>query len=639
VAQFMEVYPTLAQGPLLIRRNGYRHHTAERWLVSLQPTSTATLLATEYVDWTLCASATLQDAVCVQSMAPTGAHLVLFPSEDAQEEMILSSWKGEETISSVHPDSWPLVPVAPTVRQALEEKQVTLYFASSCTQALQWLTRPDSLPEAHVTPTQIGEWLARVEASQEISKEEEKEEKEEPSESMVQAAQALAQLGSLRTSTLFRYSNNEVQGIPAKAQGEERENTHRWNWRFLFPEAYQVEKRLKPHARERHGLYQVQVTQWLRLTPESYDRNVFHLEMDISHTHLRYEIGDALGVYGHNSPEEVLEFIRVYAPHTSPQQMVALPLPDQSGAVQLRSLEQILIQDIDLFGRPTKRLYARLAPYATDSTQEALLRELGEGTAEENFRQRSDESMTIAEVLLEFTSARPSWPELVEIVGTIKPRHYSIASSMNMHPDSVHLLVVDHTWVTPQGKLRRGQCTRYLQGLHKGDTVTVSVKPSIMKLPASHSTPIVMAGLGTGMAPFRAFLQERLYQQQVNKVDIGEMVLYFGSRSSREEYLYGEELEAYLAMGTLTHVGLAFSRDQAHKIYIQHKIREDGPLLWRLLHAQRGTFYLCGPTWPAGDVQDAITANLEKEGTWSAQRAIDEVMAMKAAERYILEVY
>merc|ERR1712110_1314613 len=186
---------------------------------------------------------------------------------------------------------------------------------------------------------------------------------------------------------------------------------------------------------------------------------------------------------------EVLEIIRVYAPHTSPQQMVALPLPDQSGAVQLRSLEQILIQDIDLFGRPTKRLYARLAPYATDSTQEALLRELGEGTAEENFRQRSDESMTIAEVLLEFTSARPSWPELVEIVGTIKPRHYSIASSMNMHPDSVHLLVVDHTWVTPQGKLRRGQCTRYLQGLHKGDTVTVSVKPSIMKLPASHSTP------------------------------------------------------------------------------------------------------------------------------------------------------
>lgn len=247
--------------------------------------------------------------------------------------------------------------------------------------------------------------------------------------------------------------------------------------------------------------------------------------------------------------------------------------------------------------------------------------------------------MTIAEVLLEFTSARPPWAELVEIVGAIKPRHYSIASSMNMHPDSVHLLVVDHTWVTPQGRLRRGQCTRYLQGLREGEMVTVSVKPSIMKLPASHSTPIVMAGLGTGMAPFRAFLQERLYQQQVNQVDIGEMVLYFGSRSSREEYLYGEELETYLTMGTLTHMGLAFSRDQAHKIYIQHKIREDGALLWRLLHVQRGTFYLCGPTWPAADVQDAITANLEQEGAWSSQRAIDEVMAMKAAERYILEVY
>ena len=92
-------------------------------------------------------------------------------------------------------------------------------------------------------------------------------------------------------------------------------------------------------------------------------------------------------------------------------------------------------------------------------------------------------------------------------------------------------------------------------------------------------------------------------------------------------------------MGALTHMGLAFSRDQPHKIYIQHKIREDGALLWRLLHAQRGTFYLCGPTWPAADVQDAITANLVQEGSWSTQRAIDEVMAMKAAERYILEVY
>lgn len=110
---------------------------------------------------------------------------------------------------------------------------------------------------------------------------------------------------------------------------------------------------------------------------------------------------------------------------------------------------------------------------------------------------------------------------------------------MNAHPDSVHLLVVDHTWVTPKGKLRKGQCTRYLQGIREGAKLRVSVKPSVMKLPVQNEIPIVMAGLGTGMAPFRAFIQERIYQaQQGNK--IGEMVLYFGSRSSKQEYLYGE---------------------------------------------------------------------------------------------------
>ena len=94
-----------------------------------------------------------------------------------------------------------------------------------------------------------------------------------------------------------------------------------------------------------------------------------------------------------------------------------------------------------------------------------------------------------------------------------------------------------------------------------------------MRLPESTKTPIIMAGLGTGMAPFRAFIQERLYQKQQGK-EIGEIALYFGSRSSKQEYLYGEELEYYLSCGILTKLGLAFSRDQKHKIYIQHRIKD-----------------------------------------------------------------
>ena len=99
------------------------------------------------------------------------------------------------------------------------------------------------------------------------------------------------------------------------------------------------------------------------------------------------------------------------------------------------------------------------------------------------------------------------------------------------------------------------------------------------------------------------------------------------------------ELEAYLASGMLTHMGLAFSRDQQKKVYIQHKISEDSELLWRLLKVKNGNFYLCGPTWPAGDVQSAITHIFATEGDTSNQKAETEIVNMKAQERYILEVY
>jgi len=104
-----------------------------------------------------------------------------------------------------------------------------------------------------------------------------------------------------------------------------------------------------------------------------------------------------------------------------------------------------------------------------------------------------------------------------------------------------------------------------------------------------------MAGLGTGAAPFRAFIQERAWQKAQGK-EVGPLVYYFGSRHRGQEYLYGEELEAYFKEGVVTHLGLAFSRDTDKKVYIQHKIQEDGQLLAKLLGPDNGAFFLCGPS-------------------------------------------
>ena len=121
-----------------------------------------------------------------------------------------------------------------------------------------------------------------------------------------------------------------------------------------------------------------------------------------------------------------------------------------------------------------------------------------------------------------------------------------------------------------------------------------------------------MAGLGTGAAPFRAFLQHRALLASQG-IPVGPTYYYFGSRHQSQEYLYGEEIEAFILDGTIARAGLAFSRDGPRKVYIQHKMREDGPALARMLWDERGVFYLCGPTWPVPDVYEALVDALKHE--------------------------
>ncbi|KAG0317541.1 hypothetical protein BGZ99_006228 [Dissophora globulifera] len=418
-------------------------------------------------------------------------------------------------------------------------------------------------------------------------------------------------------------------------------NWHKAAWQLMFSEAFETKKALSNEDHE----YLVTITENRRLTPTTYDRNVFHLEFDTTNTGLKYDIGDALGIHGWNDTEEVLDFIKFYG--EKPETLVVVPralaknAPEGTVARhQTNTLLQILQQTLDLFGRPSKRFYADLIPFATNAAEKERLMHLisAEGAAE--FKDRVDETLTHADVLREFPSAHPSIPQLIAMLPTIKPRHYSIASSQKAHPNSVHLLIVAVEWVAPSGKARFGQCTRYLTSLGVNDKVTVSIKPSVMTLPPSPHQPVIMAGLGTGMAPFRAFIQERAWQRDQG-MEVGPMVLYFGSRNRANEYLYGEELEAYHADGLLTHLRPAFSRDQREKIYIQHRMNEDGKLLHNYLldGSLNGHFYLCGPTWPAGDVKDAIVQSFMDGEGCAAVDANRIVNKLKEEERYVLEVY
>ncbi len=149
--------------------------------------------------------------------------------------------------------------------------------------------------------------------------------------------------------------------------------------------------------------------------------------------------------------------------------------------------------------------------------------------------------------------------------------------------------------------------------------------------------PLIMAGLGTGAAPFRAFLQHRAWSQQ-NGEKVGPVYYYFGSRHQSQEYLYGEEIEAFISDSVITRAGLAFSRDGPKKVYIQHKMLEDSEALAEMLQDQKGVFYLCGPTWPVPDVYEALVNALVKYKSYDAVSAGAYLESLKEEERYILEV-
>lgn len=147
-----------------------------------------------------------------------------------------------------------------------------------------------------------------------------------------------------------------------------------------------------------------------------------------------------------------------------------------------------------------------------------------------------------------------------------------------------------------------------------------------------------MAGLGTGAAPFRAFLQYTAFLAQKG-LPTGPVYYYFGSRYQAQEYLYGEEIEAYILGGTITKAGLAFSRDSKKKVYIQHLMLEDARVLAKMLKAQDGVFYLCGPTWPVPDVYEALVGALVKYEGYNNVTAGEFLESLKEEERYVLEVW
>ena len=239
----------------------------------------------------------------------------------------------------------------------------------------------------------------------------------------------------------------------------------------------------------------------------------------------------------------------------------------------------------------------------------------------------------LIDLFLEYPQPDLSVEDFTGLLRPMPPRLYSIASSLSAHSDEVHLTVAVVRYDT-HGRKRKGVCSSYLAE-RVGDTIPCYFHPNKnFKLPDDSDKPIIMVGPGTGIAPFRAFIEER----QATGAP-GKNWLFFGDRSHRTDYLYGDEWSEYKKDGILNELDLAWSRDQTEKVYVQHKMLEKGAELWDWL--QNGAlFYVCGDaSRMAKDVDQALRTIAQQQGTMSEEDSAVWVKTLQKEKRYLKDVY
>ncbi len=354
------------------------------------------------------------------------------------------------------------------------------------------------------------------------------------------------------------------------------------------------------------------------LTGSGSGKETRHYEISLEGSGLTYEVGDALGVLPTNCPGLVLDFLDVTKLDGRCEVEV--------GGVSL-PLQQALMEKLDIT-KPSKKLLSAIAEKTEDAELTTLLEPEQKTALSEYLWGRE-----IIDLLKDYSPGFTS-DELVSLLKPLTPRLYSISSSLNANPEQVHLTVASVRY-EGHGRSRKGVCSTFLADRADDAPVPVFVQASHgFRLPEDGETPVIMVGPGTGVAPFRAFLQEREVTQAK-----GKNWLFFGEQRADTDFFYRDELESWQASGLLTRLDTAFSRDQEHKIYVQHRMLEAGAELYDWLQAG-AYFYVCGDaSRMAKDVDAALHKVVATFGNLNEAEAASYVSNLKKEKRYLRDVY
>ena len=383
----------------------------------------------------------------------------------------------------------------------------------------------------------------------------------------------------------------------------------------------QTTEEKKVSAYSRTNPFQAKVLKNINLNGEGSSKETRHFELSLEGSGFSYVPGDALGVVPSNDPELVALILEEMK--WDPETLVTI---NKQG--ETLSLKEALTSYFEIT-LVSKKILTGAAEFTDNEELQKLLSAENADQVKEYCNGRD-----LLDVLRDFGPWKATEQEIVSLLRKMTPRLYSIASSFAAHPGEVHLTVGAVRYVAHERE-RNGVCSvKIADRLEEGDTVPVYVQPNKhFHLPDSDKD-IIMVGPGTGIAPFRSFIEERAVTKAA-----GRTWLFFGDQHEACDFLYKDELEQYQKDGVLTKLSAAFSRDTDQKVYVQNKMLENSQELFQWIE-NGATFFVCGDkSRMAKDVHNALIDVIEKEGKMSHEDAEAYLNDIQKAGRYLRDVY
>jgi sulfite reductase (NADPH) flavoprotein alpha-component len=378
----------------------------------------------------------------------------------------------------------------------------------------------------------------------------------------------------------------------------------------------------KPAGYSRKNPFPARLLVNRKLTGDGSEKDTRHYEISLKDSGLTYEAGDALGIMPTNSLELVDEILK--ALQFDGEEEVSSPEGDKM------PIRLALMREYQIRAPHHEFLNAMAEHDAADQYLKELI--------SSEVRTELDKFLwgrEIIDFLLESPGVKFAAEEFVSLLKKLQPRLYSIASSLKVHREEVHL-TVDTVRYETHSRKRQGVCSNFLaERAGKETPIPVFIQPSKhFRVPENGDLPMIMVGPGTGIAPFRAFLEER----KATGVKGGNW-LFFGAQKSSTDFFYKDELEAFRRDGVLTRLDTAFSRDQDHKIYVQNRMLENAKEFWHWLE-DGAHFYVCGDaSRMAKDVDRTLHDIVKIAGDLSEEAAGEYIQKLKSDKRYQRDVY